>query len=89
MGEFEYVIVEDIADVRVPFPPSFLPVLSPQALMEILAVKPHAFDEAVKGVAGIAHTASPFYLDAATVEELVGPAVEGTVNVMRSAKEFK
>ncbi|KAI5449717.1 hypothetical protein NCC49_004082 [Naganishia albida] len=62
VGEFEYVIVQDIAD-------------------------PHAFDEAVKGVEGIAHTASPFYLDADTVEELVSPAVEGTVNVMRSAKE--
>ncbi|KAJ9098876.1 hypothetical protein QFC19_006214 [Naganishia cerealis] len=62
VGDFEYVIVEDIAD-------------------------PHAFDEAVKGVDGIAHTASPFYLDAKTHDELLKPAIEGTVNVMRSAQE--
>ncbi|GHJ85946.1 hypothetical protein NliqN6_2348 [Naganishia liquefaciens] len=60
VGQFEYVIVEDIAD-------------------------PNAFDEAVKGVEGIAHTASPFYLDAQTHDELLKPAIEGTVNVMRSA----
>lgn len=63
VGDFEYVIVEDIAD-------------------------PHAFDEAVKGVDGIAHTASPFYLDAKTHDELLKPAIEGTVNVMRSAQQF-
>lgn len=60
VGEFEYVIVEDIANAD-------------------------SFDEAVKGVQGIAHTASPFYMDAPTVEELVNPAVNGTVGVMKSA----
>lgn len=51
--------------------------------------QPNAFDEAVKGVEGIAHTASPFYLDAQTHDELLKPAIEGTVNVMRSALKYK
>lgn len=60
LGDFEYVIVEDIAE-------------------------PGSFDEAVKGVDGIAHTASPFYIDAATPEELIDPAVQGTIGIMKSA----
>ncbi|KAL7411337.1 D-lactaldehyde dehydrogenase [Mrakia frigida] len=47
--------------------------------------EPHAFDEAVKGVQGIAHTASPFHLKADDPEELIKPAVEGTVGVLKSA----
>ncbi|KAG6835826.1 hypothetical protein H0H93_014299 [Arthromyces matolae] len=76
--KFELVIVEDIT-------------------------KEGAFDEAVKGVDAIAHTASPFYLDAASVEgtknlsekvqtspmtpiaELNGPAINGTVSILKSA----
>ncbi|KAG5641705.1 hypothetical protein DXG03_004409 [Asterophora parasitica] len=44
-----------------------------------------AFDEAVKGVNAIAHTASPFYLNAASLDELIGPAVNGTVSILKSA----
>ncbi|KAF5377007.1 hypothetical protein D9615_007320 [Tricholomella constricta] len=44
-----------------------------------------AFDEAVKGVDAIAHTASPFYLNAVSHDELIGPAVNGTVGILRSA----
>ncbi|GLB36862.1 putative D-lactaldehyde dehydrogenase [Lyophyllum shimeji] len=47
--------------------------------------KEGAFDEAVKGVDAIAHTASPFYLDAASVDELIGPAVNGTTCILKSA----
>ncbi|KAG6855973.1 hypothetical protein H0H87_008871 [Tephrocybe sp. NHM501043] len=47
--------------------------------------KEGAFDEAVKGVDAIAHTASPFYLTAASVNELIGPAVNGTVGILKSA----
>ncbi|KAF5376911.1 hypothetical protein D9615_007319 [Tricholomella constricta] len=43
------------------------------------------FDEAVKGVDAIAHTASPFYLNAASLDELIGPAVDGTVGLLKSA----
>ncbi|KAJ7596322.1 D-lactaldehyde dehydrogenase [Mycena floridula] len=49
-------------------------------------VKEGAFDEAVKGVDAIEHTASPFYMDNVDdPEELIGPAVQGTVGVMKSA----
>ncbi|PPQ64056.1 hypothetical protein CVT24_008869 [Panaeolus cyanescens] len=46
--------------------------------------KDGAFDEAVKGVDGIAHTASPFHLKATTPEELIEPAVKGTVGILNS-----
>lgn len=46
---------------------------------------PDAFDEAVKGVDGIMHTASPFHFNAEDPDELIKPAVEGTVNILRSA----
>ncbi|KAG6884850.1 hypothetical protein C0993_007783 [Termitomyces sp. T159_Od127] len=49
--------------------------------------KEGAFDEAVKGVDAIAHTASPFYLNAGSVDELVKPAVNGTVSILRSAQK--
>lgn len=49
--------------------------------------EPNAFDEAVKGVQGIAHTASPFHLKAEDPEELIRPAVDGTVGVLKSAKK--
>ncbi|KAG6917263.1 hypothetical protein DXG01_003210 [Tephrocybe rancida] len=75
--KFEIVVVEDIT-------------------------KEGAFDEAVKGVDAIAHTASPFYLTAASADgkiilnesingqliyglELIGPAVNGTVSILKSA----
>jgi len=50
--------------------------------------KEGAFDEAIKGVDAIAHTASPFYLTAASVEELIGPAVNGTVSILQSAAKY-
>lgn len=50
------------------------------------------FDEAVKGVDGVLHTASPFHMDAQgrALDALVNPAVKGTKNVLASiAKESK
>ncbi|RDB27412.1 hypothetical protein Hypma_004368, partial [Hypsizygus marmoreus] len=44
-----------------------------------------AFDEAVKGVDAIGHTASPFHLKATDPEELIGPAVKGTSSILKSA----
>ena len=50
---------------------------------------PGAFDEAVKGVDGIFHTASPFVLNAVDYDkELFDPAVNGTVSVLKSAMDF-
>ncbi|EIW85968.1 D-lactaldehyde dehydrogenase [Coniophora puteana RWD-64-598 SS2] len=47
--------------------------------------KEGAFDEVVKGVDAIEHTASPFHFNAEDPEELIGPAVNGTVGILKSA----
>ncbi|RFU28120.1 hypothetical protein B7463_g8231, partial [Scytalidium lignicola] len=47
---------------------------------------PHAFDEAVKGVSAIMHTASPFVLSVKDNEaELLKPAINGTTGILESA----
>ncbi|KAH6603143.1 hypothetical protein Trco_007918 [Trichoderma cornu-damae] len=49
----------------------------------------HAFDEAVRGVDGIIHTASPFILNATDFEkELLQPAVSGTTSVLEAAQTY-
>ena len=47
-----------------------------------------AFDEAVKGVDAIEHTASPFHLKAVEPDEIIVPAVKGTVGVIQSAIKY-
>ncbi|KAK6348076.1 methylglyoxal reductase (NADPH-dependent) gre2 [Orbilia javanica] len=48
-----------------------------------------AFNEAVKGVDGIAHIASPFHYKVTDpYVDLINPAVNGTVNLLKAAKEF-
>ncbi|GFZ52209.1 hypothetical protein JCM24511_09982 [Saitozyma sp. JCM 24511] len=49
--------------------------------------KANAFDEAVKGVGGVVHMASPFHLKAEDPEMLIGPAVGGTVGILHSLKK--
>ncbi|KAJ7657253.1 hypothetical protein DFH06DRAFT_1197770 [Mycena polygramma] len=44
-----------------------------------------AFDEAVQGVDAIEHTASPFHLNADEPDELIVPAIHGTVGILKSA----
>lgn len=56
--KFEYVIVEDIAKVR------RYPWVGVRGIL--IEVQEGAFDEAVKGVDGIAHAASPFHDKAKT-----------------------
>lgn len=50
---------------------------------------PNAFNEAIKGVSGVIHTASPFVL---TIEDnerdVLLPAINGTLNVLNAAKKF-
>ncbi|KAH9019732.1 D-lactaldehyde dehydrogenase [Lactarius pseudohatsudake] len=57
--------------------------------LELVAIeditKDGAFDEAVKGVDVIAHTASPFHYNAIDPGELIIPAVLGTTSVLNSA----
>ncbi|KAF8342424.1 D-lactaldehyde dehydrogenase [Amanita rubescens] len=47
--------------------------------------KEGAFDEAVKGVDAIQHTASPFHFNVDDPKELIEPAVNGTVGILKSA----
>ncbi|KAI0674155.1 NAD(P)-binding protein [Trametes maxima] len=58
--------------------------------LEIVVVeditKEGAFDAYVKDVDAIAHTASPFHMHAIEPEEMIGPAVQGTLGVLRSAQ---
>jgi len=56
--------------------------------LEIVVVeditKEGAFDEVVKGVDAIVHTASPLHFNARYPEELIEPAVKGTVGILQS-----
>ncbi|KAJ3754083.1 D-lactaldehyde dehydrogenase [Lentinula raphanica] len=47
--------------------------------------KDNAFDDAVKGVDAIAHTASPVNLNTEDPQDLIRPAVHGTESILRSA----
>ncbi|KAH9973391.1 hypothetical protein BJV74DRAFT_864462, partial [Russula compacta] len=47
--------------------------------------KDGAFDEAVRGVDAIAHTASPFHFKATEPDDLIIPAVRGTTSILNSA----
>jgi nucleoside-diphosphate-sugar epimerase len=49
-----------------------------------------AFDEAVQGVDAVAHLASPFYTEGVKdPQELIGPAIKGTVEVLESIQKYK
>ncbi|EPQ50349.1 NAD P-binding protein [Gloeophyllum trabeum ATCC 11539] len=50
--------------------------------------KEGAFDEAVKGVDAIEHTASPFHLNCDDPNEFIEPAVKGTTGVLQSALKY-
>ncbi|KAL6299273.1 NAD-P-binding protein [Sparassis latifolia] len=60
--------------------------------LEIIIVeditKEGAFDEAVKGVVAIEHTASPFHFNAAEPNDVIVPAVSGTLSVLQSALKY-
>ncbi|CAL1707448.1 unnamed protein product [Somion occarium] len=47
--------------------------------------KTGAFDEAVKGVDAIQHTASPFHFNITDPQDLIVPAVAGTTSILESA----
>lgn len=80
--KFELLIIEDITKVR---------LLSTCLELNIDMVsmgQDGAFDEAVKGVDAIEHTASPFHFDAVEPSEIIGPAVAGTKSILESARKF-
>ncbi|KAJ6484059.1 NAD(P)-binding protein [Mycena sanguinolenta] len=47
-----------------------------------------AFDEAVKGVDAIEHTASPFHLQVDDPDEFIRPAIHGTLGILQSAAKY-
>ncbi|KAG9100179.1 methylglyoxal reductase (NADPH-dependent) gre2 [Ceratobasidium sp. UAMH 11750] len=47
-----------------------------------------AFNDAVKGVDAVVHTASPCTFEADDPQELIAPAVNGTVGVLKSIEQF-
>ncbi|TFK96039.1 NAD-binding protein, partial [Pterulicium gracile] len=61
------------------------------AKLEIVVVedicRTGAFDEAVKGVHGVVHAASPFYMSDGEPSEVIDPAVKGTTSVLESASK--
>lgn len=78
--KLELVVVDDITKVRVllscPMKSQFP---SPSVLQD------GAFDEAVKGVDAIQHTASPFHVKSKTPDDVIVPAVQGTLTILNSA----
>jgi len=54
-----------------------------------LIVQEEAFDEVVKGVDAVVHTASPFHFKVTHPNELIEPAINGTTGVLRSIKKNK
>ncbi|OGM49701.1 putative oxidoreductase [Aspergillus bombycis] len=58
------------------------------AIVEDIA-QPGAFNEAVKGVDGIVHTASPFQTSVQdNKRDLLWPAINGTTSILRAAQEY-
>jgi nucleoside-diphosphate-sugar epimerase len=56
-------------------------------VVENIAV-PGAFDEAVKGVDGVIHTASPFTLQVKdNKRDILDPAINGTLNILKAIEE--
>ncbi|KAI0338324.1 NAD(P)-binding protein [Trametopsis cervina] len=47
-----------------------------------------AFDEAVKGVSGVIHAASPFRLDTGDPSEIIDPTVKGTTSILFSVLNY-
>ncbi|CAE7150519.1 unnamed protein product [Rhizoctonia solani] len=50
--------------------------------------KEGAFDEAVKEVDAIAHTASPFHFDSEDPKDIIDPAVRGTTGILKSVNKY-
>ena len=80
---FDIAIVEDIAQVRVL---STLIVTSSVDTMNLF--QPGAFDEVVKDVQLVEHTASPFHMNVKTPGDLIDPAVCGTTGILESIRKF-
>ncbi len=79
---------EVVGTVRDPASAAYLHAL-PGAVERLTIVtadllQPGSFDAAVAGCVGVFHTASPFSLRPCPAEELIEPAVQGSLNVYRA-----
>lgn len=67
-------------------PLEYVPKLEFSVVQDI--VKPSAFSEAVRGVDGVVHTASPFKIGVEDNErDLIRPVLEGTRNILDSIEK--
>ncbi|CDO69078.1 hypothetical protein BN946_scf184992.g27 [Trametes cinnabarina] len=78
--KFELVIVDDIVEVRVPF------TFVHHSESERPCSQPGAFDEYVQDVTAIIHNATPVHLNAAEPDEMIIPALQGTLGILESAR---
>ena len=46
-----------------------------------------AFEEAIRDVDGVCHISSPFHFNAVSPNEMIDPAVRGTLNVLNAAND--
>lgn len=59
-------------------------------IFEADLLKPHSFDDAISGCDAVMHVASPFMLKAADpYNDVIKPAVDGTLNVLHSCASSK
>lgn len=83
---FEYVIVEDVEQVRSQQLARARCLHLQFKLIALHNLQDGAFDKAVIGVDGIAHTASPFHFKVEDPhKDLINPAVKGTTGILHSA----
>ena len=79
-AKFEVAVVPDITAVS--------KFISKRCILgDLTFLQDGAFDEVVKGVELVEHTASPFHLHAKTAAELIDPAVRGTTGILNSIKK--
>lgn len=84
----EYVVVRDIMDVGPKFY-EWLPLMGcGNANPAAPDTQGHAYDDAVKGVAGVIHIASPMSIAIEDPQELIRPAVSGTIGLLGSAAHY-
>jgi nucleoside-diphosphate-sugar epimerase len=48
-----------------------------------------SIDKAIEGATYVVHTASPFHFKTEKLEDLIAPAVDGTMNVIKACHKYK
>ena len=87
--KFETVVVPDMTKVRLchsTYIDTFLADVPSFKLPSEPLPQDDAFAKHVEDVDAIAHTASPFHMNAIEPDEIVGPAVAGTLSILKAAE---